>query len=200
MYESAPLIAELDARLNKASRLDQSTILRRLTDLFVEGAGTFSDDQVALFDDVIGRLVKTADHRTLADLSGRLANIDNAPMTVIDWLARHDDVTIAGPVLQNSTIVTNTTLLEIACTRNERHLLAIAGRSVIGTAVSDILVDRGSSETARKIVDNKGATFSELGFVKLINRARSDKALAAAIERRADLPPELEPFLKLALA
>ena len=48
--------------------------------------------------------------------------------------------------------------------------------------------------------DNKGASLSEVGFVKLINRAKSDKALATAIESRTDLPPELQPFLKLTLA
>jgi hypothetical protein len=66
--------------------------------------------------------------------------------------------------------------------------------------VTEVLVGRCTVETARKVADNKGASLSEVGFVKLINRAKNDKALAAAIEGRGDMPPELEPFLKLTLA
>jgi hypothetical protein len=61
------------------------------------------------------------------------------------------------------------------------------------------LIDRCNSEDARKLAADKDAHFSELGFVKLINRAKADKALAMAIATRADIPPELEPFLKLVL-
>jgi uncharacterized protein (DUF2336 family) len=200
MLETRPLIAELDIRLNGASRLDHSTILRRVTDLFVEVAERLSDDHVVIFDDVINRLIQSADQRALIELSSRLAVIDNAPRGVIDRLARHDDVAVAGPVLQASGVITETTLVEIARTRSERHLLAVAGRSAIGPSVTDILVDRGSLETARKVADNKGATLSELAFVKLINRAKNDKGLAEAVEGRTDLPPELEPFLRLTLA
>jgi hypothetical protein len=38
-----------------------------------------------------------------------------------------------------------------------------------------------------------------MGFVKLINRAKTDKTLATAIAGRNDLPEELVPFLKLVL-
>ena len=66
--------------------------------------------------------------------------------------------------------------------------------------MTDVLVNRCTVDTARKVTENKGASLSELGFVKLINRAKTDKALAAAIESRTDLPAELQPFLKLTLA
>ncbi len=38
---------------------------------------------------------------------------------------------------------------------------------------------------------NDGTRFCELGFVKLINAAKSEKVLAAAIEVRPDVPSEL---------
>ena len=91
-------------------------------------------------------------------------------------------------------------LAEVAGTKGEKHLSAIAGRPRISEAVTDALVGRCTAETARKLTDNRGASLSEVGFVKLINRAKTDKALATAIEGRTDLPPELQPFLKLTLA
>ena len=47
---------------------------------------------------------------------------------------------------------------------------------------------------------NPDAHFSELGFVRLINHAKTDRDLAQALAGRTDIPTELEPFLKLALA
>jgi uncharacterized protein (DUF2336 family) len=92
------------------------------------------------------------------------------------------------------------TLVEVAGSKGEKHLAAIAARPDISEAVTDVLVGRCTVETARKLTENKGAGLSEVGFVKLINRAKNDKALATAIESRTDLPPELQPFLKLTLA
>jgi len=202
MSESESLIAELDANLSKASSTQQLTVLRRVTDLFLDRAETYSNEHVAVFDDVIGWLVnkiEKVERPALAELSGRLAPVDNAPVNVIDRLARHEDIAISGPVLQKSNVVTDQALAEVAGAKSERHLAAIAGRPLISESVTDVLVGRCTPETARKVTDNKGACLSEISFVKLINRAKSDKALAAAIESRADLPPELQPFLKLSL-
>jgi len=199
MSQSQVLIAELDATLQRVSSSQQVTMLRRVTDLFVNGADSFASEHVAVFDDVIGRLIERAERTALAELSGRLAQIDNAPANVIGRLARHEDITIAGPILQKSNLDQHT-LVEVAEAKGEKHLAAIANRPLISESVTDVLVGRGSPETARKIADNKDASFSEVGFVKLINRAKSDKALATAIQSRTDLPPELEPFLQLTLA
>jgi uncharacterized protein (DUF2336 family) len=77
---------------------------------------------------------------------------------------------------------------------------AIAGRAQISDAVSDALIDRGNQEVVQKLIANHGARISELGFVKLIGHAKTDKSLAVTIAKRVDMPAELEPFLKLTLA
>ena len=84
--------------------------------------------------------------------------------------------------------------------KGQRHLAAIADRAQISESVTDILADRGNPEVACKVTSNQGARLSELGFAKLINVAKNDKTLAAMIAKRTDIPPELQPFLKLVLA
>ena len=66
--------------------------------------------------------------------------------------------------------------------------------------MADVLIERGNPEMALKLAGNTNARLSEMAFVKLINRAKTDKALADAIAARNDLPEELLPFLNLALA
>ncbi len=199
MSEARALIAELDAALGNASGSRRVKILRRVTDLFVVGAGTYSDEQIAVFDDVIGRLIDNLEPPALIELCGRLAPVSRAPVNVVARLSGYDDITISGPTLEKSDTLTDQTLVEIAGKKSQKHLAAIAGRQRISEPVTDILVERGNSEVSRKVTANPGACISELGFVKLINRCKDDGALAAAIARRPDMPPELEPFLNLAL-
>jgi uncharacterized protein (DUF2336 family) len=133
-------------------------------------------------------------------LSAKLAPVGKAPINVVARLSGYDDIAISGPALEKSDALTDDTLAEIAGTKSQMHLVAVAGRARISEIVTDALIDRGNSEVARRLAANRGARLSKLGFVKLIKRATGDKALAAAIASRTDMPPELGPFLRLTLA
>ena len=198
--EAQTLIYEVDAALSSASNSRHSEMLRGMTDLFLGGSGNFSDDQIAVFDDVIALLIKNAELPALVELSARLAPLDNAPVKVIACLSCHDDMAVAGPVLEKSNALSDQTLIEITATKRPNHLIAIAGRAQISETVTDALLDRGNSDVVHKVIANYGARISEVGFVKLIGHAKTDKALAAVIAKRTDLPPELEPFLRLTLS
>ena len=50
--EALPLIVELDCLLGRAPAGWRGKTLRRLTDLFLVDAASYTDDQVAVFDDV----------------------------------------------------------------------------------------------------------------------------------------------------
>jgi len=199
MSEVRSLISELDTALSMASDSQHMVILRRVTDLFLGDSERYSSDHVAIFDDVIVRLIKKAELPALVELSAKLAPLGNAPVNVIARLACADDIAVSGPVLQNFKALADQTLAEIAGTKSQKHLAAIASRMQISETVTDILIDRGNPEVVHKVIANPDARISEFGFVKLIGRAKNDKALAAAITSRTDMLPELEPFLRLAL-
>jgi len=194
------LIHDIDAKLSKTADSKNSEYLRKITDLFLDSATMLSEEQVALFDDVMLRLVRTVEQAALVELSARLAPVGNAPQNVIARLACEDRLAIAVPVLEFSTALTEQALTKAAATKGQKHLLVIAGRAGLGAAITDILFDRGNSEVALKAISNPDTHVSELGFVKLISRAKNDRSLAVAIANRNDMPAELEPFLKLALA
>lgn len=193
------LITELNAALGTIPDARHMVILQRVTDLFLVGAATYSDEQIAIFDDVIGRLIENMNEPALLELSGRLVPINKAPPNVLARLSHCDDIAVSGPALEKSDALTDQTLVEIATKKSQKHLFAIAGRQKINEPVTDVLVERGNPDVSRKITANLGARFSEIGFVKLINKAKSDRDLATAISQREDLPAELVPFLKLTL-
>jgi uncharacterized protein (DUF2336 family) len=102
MTAQPSLIPEIEAALKRGSPKRRLETLGRITDLFLDGAERLSEEQVALFDDVIGWLIVEIETKALADVAKRLAPVANAPAAVVRSLARHDNIAVAGPLLQQS--------------------------------------------------------------------------------------------------
>jgi uncharacterized protein (DUF2336 family) len=185
------LIAELEDAVHGSAPDKRVSTLQRVTELFLNGAKHFNDEQINVFDDVLLHLIKRVETKALAELSTRLAPAPNAPVGVVRHLARHDDILVAGPVLSQSERLNNADLLEIAKTKGQAHLLAISDRSLVDETVTDILLERGSKEVFHKLARNHGAFFSKSGFTTLVNYAKTDDALAEKIGQRVDVPPQL---------
>jgi len=110
---------------------------------------------------------------------------------VIRDLARHHDIAVAGPVLAHSDRLSDADLVEIADSHGQGHLMAIASRKRLNEIVTDILVRRGDNLVLCKAAGNSGVRFSQDGFVKLMDRARNDGALAERIVQRSDISPQM---------
>jgi uncharacterized protein (DUF2336 family) len=193
------LISELEAAVRSRSAEQRVETLRRISDLFLHHADSITSTQIEVFDDVFLHLVRQVENKALAELGIRLAPIDNAPLEVIRHLARHDDVTVAAPVLSESRRLTDSDLIEIARVQTEGHLLAISARAQLVPQVTDVLVERGGQEVVRKVAGNAGAAFSDKGFGILVKRAETDDVLAATVGTRLDLPsPVLNELLRKA--
>ncbi len=100
MGAPASLLPELEDVVQHGSAEKRAETLRRITGLFLDGAVSFNDEHVALFDDVIGYLIEEIEAKALAELARRLAPLPNAPAGVVNKLARNDDIEVAGPVLK----------------------------------------------------------------------------------------------------
>jgi uncharacterized protein (DUF2336 family) len=186
----ASLIAELE-RATHSSAHECTDTLRRVTDLFLAGADRFSEDQVRLFEDVLGFLIERIDTRARAELSTRLALVDHAPIRVIRRLAVDDELIVAEPVLTGSPRLSADELIQIARSKSQGHLLAISGRRQLDERVTDILLDRGNRDVIYKLAQNSGARFSESGHTTLVVKAQTDDRLAVAVGLRLDVPSHL---------
>jgi uncharacterized protein (DUF2336 family) len=166
----------------------RAEVLRRVTDLFVYGSGNFTDEKIDLFDEVMSKLVENIEIAARVAFGSRLARISDAPRRVIRTLAFDDAVEVAAPVLAHSPRLDEAALVENARTKTQGHMLAIAGRSILTEAVTDILVDRGNNEVAARTAGNGGAKFSAFGVSRLVGRARDNGDLALCIWSRPDIP------------
>ena len=192
---SESLLDELQVTLAHGTVARRVETLRRVTDLFINGAVDYSDEQIGLFDDVFQCLMAHIETSAKALLANRLAVIDTAPPLVIRALAFDDLIEVAAPVLSRSERLDDEALIETARSKSQAHLMAISVRKVLSGAVTDVLVLRGNDEVIHSTVNNPGAEFSERGFTRLINRAEGDDTLATCIGMRPSMPRHL--YLKL---
>src|SRR5260370_38734034 len=94
---SESLLDELQTTLAHGTVARRVETLRRVTDLFINGAVDFSNEQIALFDDVFQCLILHIETSAKALLSNRLAPIDTPPPPTIPTLAFDDWIQIAAP-------------------------------------------------------------------------------------------------------
>jgi uncharacterized protein (DUF2336 family) len=191
MAPAFSLIPGLENVVRQGSDERRSDALRRITALFLQGAGRFNDDHVRLFDDVFVMLINEIEGKALAELSRQLAPVFNSPIAVVRRLAKDEDIMVAGPVLAQSPRLVTADLVEIASAMGAEHLYAISSRAAIDEPVTDILVRRGDFTVKRKLAGNAGAKISENGFTALVRSAEHDSVLAEAVALRADVPDHM---------
>ena len=189
------LLDELQATLAHGTVARRVETLRRVTDLFIDGAVDLSNEQIGLFDDVFQCLMHQIETSAKVLLANRLAPVDTAPPLTIRTLAFDDLIEVAAPVLSQSERLDDDTLIETARSKSQAHLMAISTRRVLSGAVTDVLVLRGNDEVIQSTISNPGAEFSERGFTRLIDRAEGDDDLATCIGLRPTIPRHL--YLKL---
>jgi uncharacterized protein (DUF2336 family) len=132
---------------------------------------------------------------TRIKLSRHLATAPNTPAAVVRALAFDGAIAVAGPVLSQSTALSDSDLVANASTQGQGHLHAIARRRTISEVITEILIARGEPEVVHTVANNAGARLSDGSFRQLVARAGDDAQLALHVGMRHDIPRHH--FLKL---
>src|SRR3954447_5629218 len=149
MTPATALIPGLDEIVSGGDPKRRADAARRISELFLQGAGNFGSDHVDLFDGVLTSLVPHAELAERADLAERLSLLANAPRALVGQLAHDDEIAIAGPLLRRSPVIDETMLLEIATMKGQGHLLAMAERPTLSTDLTEIMVARAHPPVTR---------------------------------------------------
>jgi uncharacterized protein (DUF2336 family) len=182
------LLVEVEDAMASRSVARRGETLRKVTDLFVDSAERYNQQQVALFDDVLGRLADSTDNTAKAELSQRISTVANAPANLVDRLACDESFEVAQHVLANSTQVSEARIAELASSKGRRHMLAIASRKQLAEQITDTLLKRADPQVVRTVATNGGAKVSEKGFETLSDLAKADASLAEVVVQRQDIP------------
>ena len=165
MTVTTALIPGLEEIVQDGDPRRRAEAVRRIAELFLQGAAHFRSDHVDLFDGVLINLVAHTEIATRADLAERLSMLANAPRALVGQLARENELSIAGPLLRRSPVIDEQALPDL----------------------TDVIVRRGDREVVRRAAGNAGALFSQPGYSALIKRAGHDGVLTLTVGKRDDL-------------
>ena len=179
-------LRELNEAILRGSPESRARALWHATDILIEGR--YTEDQIWVFGEVIGRLSDEIEQAARVKLAKRLAHSDNAPFNVVMILASDSSIDVAGPVLQHAQRLDTMSLVTCARTKSQPHLLAISKRCSIPSEVTDELVTRGNREVVRSVASNNGACISDFGFLQMIKRSEADGILAEHLGLRKEIP------------
>jgi len=189
MIEARSFLRELDDAVLRGSAESLLRALWHATDLLI--TGRFTEDEIWVFGEAIGRLAEEIELAARVQLARRLARADNAPFSIVRKLAFDDSIDVAGPILRHSERLDVRSLVANARTKSQPHLLAISRRKSVSEPVTDVLVTRGNRAVVNSVATNSGARLSEFGCLKLIKRSETDSILAENLGLRTDIPRHL---------
>src|SRR6202521_5418702 len=110
-------LQELDITVSQGSAESRERALWYATDLLI--TGRYTDNEIWMFGEIIGRLEQDIEAAARAQLARRLARTDNAPIKIINKLAFDDSIDVAGPVLRQSERLDCSTLVANARSKSQ---------------------------------------------------------------------------------
>lgn len=186
MIEGKSFLRELDDAVQRGSEESRTKALWYATDMLI--VGHYTDDQIWVFGELIGRLANAIEVAARAQLARRLATVANAPINALNRLGSDDSIEVAGPILQHCERLDSKMLIHNIRTKGQPHLLAISRRNSIPEVVTDELVTRGDGEVLASVASNSGACISDFGFLHMLKRSGNDSILVEQLGLRKDIP------------
>jgi hypothetical protein len=162
-------------------------VLQHVSQLFSEGAESFSAREKVLFGEILVRLLDQVPIDDRIALSNKIARVNETPRDVALKLA-NDVVEVAAPVLEFSSVLTNQDLADVAASKGQGHLMALSRRSYLPEVVTEIIVERGEDKVLTSLARNAGAQFSQSGFTEFARKTYDTLGLGEVLANRTDLP------------
>lgn len=183
-----PVLAELylshgisDGALMAVENAERAGLCENIIQL-IETSSRQTDREMA--SDILISLLKHAEKNLRQAIAEKFSASDNAPLRIILQFI-NDDIEVAKPVLKYSKALNDLDLLYIIQSRDSPFWQAIALRTDLGENVVESLVDTKDSATAKNLIDNQTAKFSDYAAKEITNLAKDDLILTEALINRS---------------
>lgn len=168
----------------------RSRLVENITDLFLSDDGRLSEHERALMSDILGKLIGQVETDIRKELAISLATT-GIDLPDIAKLLAGDDIEIARPLLERSSLLKDPDLIEIIRMRTDEHRMAIAMREDVSEPVSNALVEYGGEDVIETLLNNHDSQLSTRAMEYLVSESRRVDRFQEPLLRRSDLPGEL---------
>ncbi|MEO0412543.1 MAG: DUF2336 domain-containing protein [Pseudomonadota bacterium] len=184
---------DVSALLNLAKNRTQaarSELTANIQDFFLNEEGRLSERERALMSDILVKLVHEIEMDVRQELASTIAKAD-ADMPDLLRLLGSDDISIAGPILQQCHALRDVDLIEIVKMRSDEHRMVIAMREDVTEDVADAIVDTSSDDVLEALIRNEDAELSRRAMQYLVAESKRKDQFQEPLLSRDDLPAEL---------
>jgi uncharacterized protein (DUF2336 family) len=168
----------------------RTRLVQVVGDLFFDEHHVLNERERALMTDILRQLIHDVEMSVRKALADRLAMQVDAPHELILTLA-NDRIEVAHSILLNSQVLQDIELIEIIQHRTFEHQLAIAMRRSVSEAVSDALVETGTTTVIQRLIENPTARIAPNTMEFLIGESKGTEAFQKPLLDRPDLSPHL---------
>ena len=148
---------------------------------------TLTVTEVALAQDIVRILAKDVEEKVRAALSRGLRHTSQLPRDVARKLA--DDVEfVALPLLADCMVLTDDDLIEIVRAGSCLKQQAIASRTNLPEAVSDVIIAHAQEPAVVVLMGNTAANIADASFDKAVDRFAANTRVKEAMVLRGRLP------------
>ena len=154
-------------------------------------SGSMTPAERKLAEDIFRIMVQDAEERVRATLSDKLKDSSNITSDVARSLAMDLSDSVALPMLQFSTALTDNDLVDIVRQQNMSRTKAVAERPNVSESVSDAIVDHGDEDAVVALVSNNGAAISEKSLNKVVEKHGDSPRVQEPLVHRPHLPVQV---------
>lgn len=140
-----------------------------------------------LAQEILGYLVLDLSAQVRVALSVALCDMPNVPHAIVLQLAQDID-DVAQPILENSKVLTDADLAELALSGSARKQAMIAGRVGLGIKASSAIASGADRTAVLRLITNDGVVLQPEVLDTILQRYNEDEEILDPMARRKDLP------------
>ncbi len=163
-------------------------LAKRLADVICIPESQLAPQERHMAGDVLVELLREADVELRESAAKRIVMLNEAPRTILVILAK-DELPVARHILEKSKSLTDSDLIQIGRKVSKEHRLVMAHRRKISDAVVDVLVEFLEEDVVEKVLQNKGANFSETALQRILRMSRNHHRYVELLITRDELRP-----------
>jgi hypothetical protein len=146
-----------------------------------------SDTELKLAQDIVRVMAKDVEVMVRQSLAESLRKAPRLPHDVALKLAQ-DIESVALPILENSSVLTDDDLSDIVKNGNESKQEAIAARQNVSEKVSEALISTAGEKVVATLMGNTGAQITDHSLNKAVDRFAASEEIKEKIVKRPTLP------------
>ena len=147
-----------------------------------------TESELKIAHDIVRTMAKDVEDSVRQALAQSLRKAARLPHDVAVKLA-NDIESVALPILQDSTVLTENDLLDIVRSGAATKQEAIATRPNVSEKISDVLIASAGEKAVAALMNNTTARISEIGLTKAVDRFATSDVVKEKMVKRAALPP-----------